>query len=79
MISICTEVCRDVELNLELLTQINETNAALVGSRLWTKDNVVWAGFDLPVSAVGELEQAIEALDRQLTGFDVFLTALSEP
>ena len=77
MISICTEVCRNVELNIELLTQINEANGALVGSRLWTRDNVVWAGFDLPVSALSELEQSIETLDRQLAGFDVFLTGFS--
>lgn len=76
-VSVRTEVCRDVPLSMELLAQINDTNAALVGSRLWTVDGVVWAGLDLPVSALNELEQAIRSLDHQLTGFDVFLSGFS--
>lgn len=75
-ISVHTEVCRDVPLTLELLTQINETNGSLVGARLWTADGVVWAGLDLPVSAMDELVQAIRTLDQQLVGFDVFLSGL---
>ena len=76
-VSIHTEVCRDMPVTFELLSQINETNAALVGSRLWMTDDVVWAGLDLPASAMGELERAIRALDHQLTGFDVFLSGFS--
>ena len=76
-ISVHTEVCRDMPTTLELLSQINETNAALVGSRLWMTEDVVWAGLDLPASAMSELERAIRALDHQLTGFDVFLSGFS--
>jgi hypothetical protein len=76
-VSVHSEVCRDMPVTFELLSQINETNAALVGSRLWMVDEVVWAGLDLPASAMGELERALRALDHQLTGFDVFLSGFS--
>jgi hypothetical protein len=76
-LSVHTEVCRDVPLSLELLTQLNETNSSLIGSRMWVIDDVVWAGLELPVSAIDDLAQAIRALDHQLLGFDVFLSGLS--
>lgn len=77
-ISVCTEVCRDVPNSLEVLMQVNETNAAMVGSRLWISDGAVWAGFDLPVAAMESVERSITELERQVNGLDVYLSALSE-
>jgi len=76
-ISVYTEVCREMPITLELLAQINETNAALVGARMWMVDDVVWAGLDLPISALCELHASIRDLDHQLTGFDVFLSGFT--
>jgi hypothetical protein len=50
----------------------------LVGARLWHTDDVVWGGFDLPCSAIGDLEKSLRSLDRQLAGFDVFLSGFTE-
>lgn len=77
MITVRTEVCRGVPLSLELLTQINDTNAALAGARLWVHEGVVWAGLDISVSVIDELEVALRTLEQQLTGFDVFLPGIS--
>ena len=77
-IRVHTEVCRNVPATLELLQQINESNCSLVGARLWHANDVVWGGFDLPCSAMDELEKSLRSLDRQLTGFDVFLSGFTE-
>jgi hypothetical protein len=78
MIRVYTEVCRNIPATLELLQQINESNSSLVGARLWHTDDVVWGGFDLPCSAIGDLEKSLRSLDRQLAGFDVFLSGFTE-
>jgi hypothetical protein len=77
-IRVYTEVCRNVPATLELLQQINESNCSLVGAGLWHANDVVWGGFDLPCSAMDELEKSLRSLDRQLVGYDVFLSGFSE-
>ena len=78
MIRVYTEVCRNIPATLGLFEQINETNSSLIGGRLWHAEDVVWGGFDLPCSALGDLEKSLRSLDRQLVGFDVYLSGFTE-
>ena len=60
----------------DLVSQVNEANAGLVGARVWFDDGRVWAAIDLPVAAMGSIPWAVDKLSHQLEGFDVFLGAV---
>ena len=61
----------------EFLGHLNETNAGIVGARLWFDEERVWAAIDLPYAALSSISWAVDKLETQLSGFDVFLGALS--
>ncbi|MCD9624232.1 hypothetical protein [Rhabdothermincola salaria] len=73
-----TLVVRDVAATKELLAQLNDTNAGLCGIRLWWSDGDVIAGVDIPQSQLDELAETLWRFRTQLTGFEVFLSALGE-
>lgn len=61
----------------DLLGQLNDTNAGIVAGRLWFDEDRVWSAIDLPAAAIASIPWAIEKLHTQLTGFDVFLGAIT--
>ena len=65
-----------IEPTVDVLHQLNDVNAGLVGARVWLCDNVVVAGVDVPCSSISEIGGVIRQLDVQIDGLDVFLSAL---
>lgn len=75
-VRISTVVLDEIEPTVDVLEQLNDVNAGLVGARVWSRDGVVVAGVDLPCSSLGEIGGVIRQLDQQIDGLDVFLSAL---
>ena len=75
-VRVSTVVLNDIESTLDVLQQLNDVNAGLVGARVWVAGDVAVAGVDLPCSAIGDIGAVIRGLDAQIDGLDVFLSAL---
>jgi hypothetical protein len=75
-VRLSTVVLDHIEPSVEVLQQLNDVNAGLVGARVWLLENVVVAGVDVPCSAIEDIAAVIQQLDLQIDGLDVFLSAL---
>lgn len=77
-VRITTVVVDDVEPTYEVLEQLNEINAGLVGARVWLHEETVVAGIDLPCQSIDTIETALGQLDTQINGLDVYLSAFGQ-
>ncbi|CAB4324677.1 MAG: hypothetical protein F2520_12055 [Actinobacteria bacterium] len=75
-VRLSTVVLDGIEPTVDVLQQLNDVNAGLVGARVWLCDNVVVAGVDVPCSSISDIGGVIRQLDVQIDGLDVFLSAL---
>ena len=69
-----TDVCAGLRESVELFEQINESNSGLANARFWFEDGVVRARTEVPVAAMNEVANVLRELERQVRGFDVFLS-----
>jgi hypothetical protein len=75
-VRLSTVVIDTIEPTVEVLQQLNDVNAGLIGARVWLCEQVVVAGVDVPCSAIDDIGAVIRQLDAQIDGLDVFLAAL---
>ena len=75
-VRVSTVLLDDIEPSVEVLQQLNDVNAQLVGARVWLLERVVVAGVDIPCSAIDDIGPVLRQLDVQIEGLDVFLAAL---
>jgi hypothetical protein len=75
-VRLSTVVLDDIEPSVDVLQQLNDVNAGLVGARVWLHEQVVVAGVDIPCRAIADIGPVIRQLDHQIEGLDVFLAAL---
>ena len=73
-IRMTTDVCAGLRESVELFEQINESNSGLANARFWFEDGVVRARTEVPVAAMNEVANVLRELERQVRGFDVFLS-----
>ena len=78
LVRLTTVILRDVDPSPELLDQLNSSNGSLVGVRLWLEGDIVVAGAEVAVSRIKDIGIDLKLMDRQLDGYDVYLSALGE-
>ena len=70
-------VARDIDESPEVLRELNQANAGLVGIRLWLDRQRVVAATDLACGHLDDLLDVVDSLTTQVAGLDLFLGALS--
>ena len=75
VVRLAVVVVEGVEATLDLLREVNQANAGLVGVRLWCDERRVVAACDLPLGSIGDVLAAAASLTRQVDGPGLFLGA----
>ena len=77
IVRLSTVLARAVAPTSEVLAELNDANAGLVGVRLWMQDDLVVAASDLPCQRLDDVGPITARLAEQVGNLGVFLTALA--